>query len=838
MESERIPAPDDDSLVHHFAPRGKVRILAAEDQPVPGTAAGLAILLLAPMPGLNAQAHTLAAIIGWVVVWWIGEPVPIPISAILGAVLCILAGVGDARTVLAPFAEPTIFLFLGSFILARAMSVHGLDRRFAYGIMSMGWIRDRSWRILFAYGAITAFISMWISNTATTAMMLPIGIGIVTAMAGMLEKKTGRAIEPARLRFATAMMLMAAYASSAGGIGTPVGTPPNLIGIAMIEKFAGVKIPFFQWMLFAVPMLLVMYGLLFLLLYFLHKPEMPVMEGSREFVRQELARLGPWNRGQKNSLIAFLVTVCLWVIPGFLAIFWGSSAGDHQVVRPQAARGGGRPDRRLAAFRAAAGLEKKKVHHHLAAGRGHRLGHPAAVRRRPEPGQPDVLDRAGRAYRPGAAAPVRGGIDVGHYLCRGIHRHRRQRDHFQHRRRQHGGARGHFAGPGRQGQPGASGPGRDPGLQLGIHAAGVDPAERHCLWLRPGADRQNDPGRVPVRPGGRIGHLGRVAAAAAPDWPGLILRAIMPISGDEMNCARKFFSAGLLLLAAATLPAQEIKFPLIQALAWIPPGEGNLLPAGSRAWQVDLSDANIFSFSRDLQIINDLSVFSVYLTYRRGISAAFTFEVSGGLRVNFDSGMDQFIKKVDAALGFSDSGRDVFPERTIHYKFRDHFYHTRNNWLPAPLVLGLTGKVFRMGNLALNGRVNIGIPLSDQPGFSSKKVFALAGLMFEYAQGSLAVSGAAAMAFFNAPAWLANEQLGHSYFEARLKIRLSRFILGAIFRTSPFAYEENSNNGKVIYIGYLIKKRFEIGFMEDIPPMDTVPDFAFYLKVHLNRLQP
>jgi len=283
-------------------------------------------LLLVPMPGLSPRAHTLAAVIGWVVVWWIGEPVPIPVSAIFGAVLCILAGVGDAKTVLAPFAEPTIFLFLGSFILARAMSVHALDRRLAYSIMSMGWIADRTWRILFAFGAIAALLSMWISNTATTAMILPIGIGIVTANAAMLEKKTGRKTDPARLRFATAMMLMAAYASSAGGIGTPVGTPPNLIGIAMIEKFAGVKIPFFQWMLFAVPMLLIMYGLLFLLLYFLHKPELPLMEGSREFVRQELIKLGPWSRGQKNSLAAFLVTVSLWVIPGFLAILWGSSA--------------------------------------------------------------------------------------------------------------------------------------------------------------------------------------------------------------------------------------------------------------------------------------------------------------------------------------------------------------------------------------------------------------------------------------------------------------------------------------------------------------------------------
>ncbi|MCU0275569.1 MAG: DASS family sodium-coupled anion symporter [Acidobacteria bacterium] len=287
-------------------------------------------LLILPMPGLCRDAHVLAAIIGWIVVWWIGEPIPIPISALLGAVLCILGGVADARTVLAPFAEPTIFLFMGSFILARAMSVHALDRRFAFAILGNRWIAERSWRILFAFGGIAAFLSLWISNTATTAMMFPIGIGIVSAMAGLLEKQSGRRIDPTRFRFATAMMLMAAYASSAGGIGTPVGTPPNLIGIAMIEKFAGVKIPFFQWMLFAVPMLLVMYLVLFLLLVVLHKPELPVIKGSREYVRQELESLGPWSRGQKNTLAAFLVTVALWVTPGFLSVFWGTASPPAQ----------------------------------------------------------------------------------------------------------------------------------------------------------------------------------------------------------------------------------------------------------------------------------------------------------------------------------------------------------------------------------------------------------------------------------------------------------------------------------------------------------------------------
>ena len=232
-----------------------------------------AVIYVLPIPSLERPAHTLAAILGWVVVWWITEPVPLPMTAVMGAVLAVVFGVAPAKTVFAPFADPMIFLFLGSFILAEAMAHHRLDKRFAYGIMSLRWVGNRSGRILFAYGAICAFISMWISNTATCAMMFPIGLGIVHTMADISSKRTGVPVDPKKLRFGTAMMLMAAYASSAGGIGTPVGTPPNLIGISLIEKFTKVKIPFFQWMLFAVPLLVVMYFVLYFLMYALHKPE-------------------------------------------------------------------------------------------------------------------------------------------------------------------------------------------------------------------------------------------------------------------------------------------------------------------------------------------------------------------------------------------------------------------------------------------------------------------------------------------------------------------------------------------------------------------------------------
>ncbi len=270
------------------------------------------------LPFGNLQSHRLAAILAWVVIWWVTEPVPIPIAALLGVILCVLAGVAPAVKAFAPLADPIIYLFLGSFLIARAMSVHGLDKRFAFRIMSLDVIGNSSFRLLLAYGAVAAAVSMWISNTATTAMLAPIGIGIIGTMA-----RAGANNPRAEGRFASGFLLMAAYAASAGGIGTPIGTPPNLIGLALIEKSTGVRIPFFQWMALAFPCLVAILLLLFVLLYLLHRPASDQLAGSQEYVKRELAELGPWSQAQKNTLFVFAVTVILWITPGFLALIWG-----------------------------------------------------------------------------------------------------------------------------------------------------------------------------------------------------------------------------------------------------------------------------------------------------------------------------------------------------------------------------------------------------------------------------------------------------------------------------------------------------------------------------------
>jgi sodium-dependent dicarboxylate transporter 2/3/5 len=210
-----------------------------------------------------------------------------------------------------------------------------LDKRFAYAIMSSKLVGGSTGRILAAFGFICCFLSMWISNTAATAMMFPIALGIVYAMAELIAKQRGKTVDPLKLRFGTGMMLMAAYAASTGGIATPVGTPPNLIGIALIEKTVGIKIAFFHWMSFALPLTIIMMFVLFFLLYFMFKPELSSVTGGMEYVAEERKKLGKWTAGQRNALIAFMITVTLWIIPGVLAVMNSPFQKEYNKMFPE-----------------------------------------------------------------------------------------------------------------------------------------------------------------------------------------------------------------------------------------------------------------------------------------------------------------------------------------------------------------------------------------------------------------------------------------------------------------------------------------------------------------------
>ena len=272
-----------------------------------------------PLLPQNQKAHSLLAVFLLVVVWWVTECIPIPITALLIPVLITAFQIAPAGKAFAPFANPIIMLFLGSFILARAMSVHSLDQKLAFSILSLKSIAHKRIRILFAMGLTTMFLSMWISNTATTAMMFPIALGILDAFEPEKDKK-------ASSTFSIILLVTLAYAASIGGIGTPIGSPPNLIAIGMLEKLTGYRITFFQWMTIGFLVLIPMFFVLFYFMKFMLRAEKNSGATANIIPPKEIKVQRGLGRAQKNVLAAFSVTVFLWVFPGVISLVWGREA--------------------------------------------------------------------------------------------------------------------------------------------------------------------------------------------------------------------------------------------------------------------------------------------------------------------------------------------------------------------------------------------------------------------------------------------------------------------------------------------------------------------------------
>ncbi len=275
--------------------------------------------------GLEPAAHRLAAIMGAVVVLWVSEAIPMAMTAFLGVAAAVVLGVAPAAVAFAPFADPLIFLFIGTFMLAQAIFFHGLDRRFAFAILSLPGVGESPLRVLIAYAAVAGAISMWISNTATVAMMFPIGVSLL----GALETRAGTAL-PAS--FGTALLLSNAFAASIGGMATPVGTPPNLIGLGFIRRELGVDLPFFSWMALGVPVTALLISAALLDLSRAGVPRTTRLPGVTELIRSERAQLGPWSRGEKNTLFAFAATVFFWLLPGGVALVAGQASPTYQAL--------------------------------------------------------------------------------------------------------------------------------------------------------------------------------------------------------------------------------------------------------------------------------------------------------------------------------------------------------------------------------------------------------------------------------------------------------------------------------------------------------------------------
>ena len=306
----------------------------------------LAAMLLIPFD-LDPNQHRLAAILAFVIVWWVSEAIPIPVTALLGVTLCALLeatpppeeGDSSVDVVFSLFTDDTIFLFIGSFIIAQAMLVHGLHRRLAYRVLGMRQVGGSTFRIILAFGLIGAVTSPVMSNTAAAAMMLPIALGVMGVVGGMVAKQAGGDRDPERLRFGAALMLVITYGITVGGLLLPIGSPPNLIGRELLEAETGEPITFVEWFIMALPIVLVMFAAVVLIVVLFNRPEVKRAEGVEEYVAEERRKLGPLTRGEKNTLFVLAFALVGWFLPGLVGTIVGDDSDAYKEVSEAANEG-------------------------------------------------------------------------------------------------------------------------------------------------------------------------------------------------------------------------------------------------------------------------------------------------------------------------------------------------------------------------------------------------------------------------------------------------------------------------------------------------------------------
>lgn len=442
------------------------------------------LLWFLPLP-LPDAAQRLAAVMALVVVFWIGEPVPVAVTALLAPCLALLAGAvpagsagGAVRAAFGGFGDPILMLFVGGFFIAEAMTVHGVDRRLAMSILSLRAFSASPARMVVGLGLCSWVLSMWMSNTATTALLIPIAIGMLrVARAGA---------PPGRLD--TSVMLMLPFASTVGGLATPVGTAPNIIGIGQMEKLPGVDFGFLTWMGYGVSIGALMIVALAILL----TRGLPAAAADlRGHAVAERSRMGGWSRGERVTVLAFSLAVGGWVFTGL-----AQAAGWKEIQAFMSAR---LPEGAIALLAAS-------VLFMIPSARGRRTltwGEAARIdwgRGRAVDGGTDEVDGAFGRGRQGGCERARRRV-----VARADRALRRPRDpavgdHVQHRDGDDARPRRDLDRGRRGDRPDSARPGGDLRVLVRVHAADFDTAQRDRLWNRADPDRDDGAERSRLRP--------------------------------------------------------------------------------------------------------------------------------------------------------------------------------------------------------------------------------------------------------------------------------------------------------------------------------------------------
>ena len=274
-----------------------------------------ALVLLLPAPaGMEPAAWRTTAVAVLMATWWITEAIPIPATALLPLALFPALGIVPIAAASGPYANPVIWLFLGGFLIAIAIERCGLHRRLALGILRA--VGTRPANLIGGFMLGTAFLSMWISNTATVLMMLPMALSVLA----LVDRESPA--EGADPNFALALLLGLAYAANIGGLGTLIGTPPNALLAGFMSESLGVQIGFGEWMMLGVPLVAVSLPLCWLLLVrVLYPVRRTEIAGGAGVIRREAAGLGPVSRAEWTVGIVTACTATAWVVRPLLEGF-------------------------------------------------------------------------------------------------------------------------------------------------------------------------------------------------------------------------------------------------------------------------------------------------------------------------------------------------------------------------------------------------------------------------------------------------------------------------------------------------------------------------------------
>lgn len=255
---------------------------------------------------LNPMAWRVLGVAFWMVAWWISEAAPLAVTALLPIILFPALGVFEVKEATAPYASPVIFLFMGGFFIALGLEEHGLHKRIALGLIKITGTSANG--IILGFMIATGFLSMWISNTATTIMMLPIAASVVKLVEHESLDSNGFS------KFALALMLGIAYSANIGGLATIIGTPPNVVFAGYAQQLLHTEIGFADWMIVGVPISLVLLTITFLLLtQVLHRNHLGQMSNAKALIEKEIKKLGSWKKEEKWVATVFGLTAFMWI---------------------------------------------------------------------------------------------------------------------------------------------------------------------------------------------------------------------------------------------------------------------------------------------------------------------------------------------------------------------------------------------------------------------------------------------------------------------------------------------------------------------------------------------